>query len=136
MVARDGRSALVADYALGLMRVDLTTGAVGRVPTLPGVATYGIDGLYSHGDALIAVQNGWQPHRVVRFELDANGRVARSTVLAANDPRFSEPTLGAVIGDRFRFIANSQWDRFGPEAVLPPDAELAAPLVLEVALPR
>jgi DNA-binding beta-propeller fold protein YncE len=136
VVARDGQSALVADYALGLMKVNLRSGVVSRVPSLPEISTYGIDGLYGHGDALIAVQNGLRPHRVLWLELDAAGRIARSRVLAANDPRFSEPTLGAVIGDRFRFIANSQWDRFGPEASLPPDAELAAPLVLEVALPH
>lgn len=134
VVARDGRSALVADYALGLMKVSMVSGVVTRVLTLPEVCTYGIDGLYAHGDALIAVQNGIRPQRVVRIELDAAGRAARSTVLAANDPRFSEPTLGVVVGDTFRFIANSQWDRFDGEGRLPPDAELAAPLVLELAL--
>ncbi len=136
VVARDGRSALVADWALGLMKVNLISGTVSRVLSLPEITTYGIDGLYAHGDALIAVQNGIRPNRVVRFELDAAGRVSRSTLLAANDPRFSEPTLGAVIGNRFRFIANSQWDRFDAEGKLPPDAELAAPLVLEVTLPE
>lgn len=136
VVARDGQSAIVADRALGLMKVSLMTGAVSRVPALTEICTYGIDGLYAHGDALIAVQNGIRPNRVVRFELDAAGRVSRSTLLAANDPRFSEPTLGAVIGNRFRFIANSQWDRFDAEGKLPPDAELAAPIVLEVTLPE
>ena len=136
VVARDGQSALVADYALGLMKVSLRSGSVSRVPTLTEISTYGIDGLYGHGDALIAVQNGLRPHRVLRLELDAAGRVARSTLLAANDPRFAEPTLGAVVGDKFRFIANSQWDRFGADGSLPPDGELAAPLVLELALPH
>lgn len=135
VVARDGRSALVADWALGLMKVSLMTGAVSRVMSQTGISTYGIDGLYAHGDALIAVQNGIRPHRVLRLELDAAGRVSRSTLLAANDPRFSEPTLGAVVGNRFRFIANSQWDRFDADGKLPPDAELAAPVVLEVSLP-
>ncbi len=135
VVARDGQSAIVADWALGLMKVNLMTGAVSRVPALTEICTYGIDGLYAHGAALIAVQNGIRPHRVLRLELDAAGRVGRSTLLAANDPRFSEPTLGAVIGDRFRFIANSQWDRFDADGKLPADAELAAPVVLEVTLP-
>jgi sugar lactone lactonase YvrE len=135
-VARDGKSAIVADYALGLMRVNLVTGGVTRLQTLPEVSPYGIDGLYAHGDHLIAVQNGFRPQRVVLLALDGAGRIGRATVLAANDPRFSEPTLGAVVGERFRFIANSQWDRFDAQGQLPPDAELAAPLVLEVALPH
>lgn len=135
VVARDGRSALVADYALGLMKVDLQTGAVTRVQSLPEVCTYGIDGLYASGDDLIAVQNGVRPQRVVLFELEA-GRVVRGTVLAANLPGFSEPTLGAVVDGRFRFIANSQWDRFDEQGRLPPDDQLAAPLVLEILLPR
>lgn len=133
VVDADGRRAWVADWSLGLMRVDLGSGAVERARSAAEVCSYGIDGLYRHGRDLIAVQNGIRPARVVRFSVHGE-RIIGQTVLVANDPRFSEPTLGAVLGDRFLFIANSQWDRFDADHRLPPEAELAAPLVLEVPL--
>jgi hypothetical protein len=133
VVDRGGDHAWVADWSLGLMRVDLERGVVTRAKVAPGVAAYGIDGLYRFGRDLIAVQNGLRPNRVVRLELEGD-RVVGQTVLVANDPRFSEPTLGAVLGDRFLFIANSQWDRLDEANGLPPENELAQPLVLEIPL--
>ena len=53
-------------------------------------------------------------------------------VLVANDPRFSEPTLGAVVGDRFLFIRNSQWDRFDEQHRLPPAADKRRDLLRKV----
>jgi hypothetical protein len=133
VVDRGGDHAWVADWSLGLMRVDLRSGTVARAKVAAEVNAYGIDGLYRHGRDLIAVQNGTRPNRVVRLELEGD-RVVGQTVLVANDPRFSEPTLGAVLGDRFLFVANSQWDRFDEADALPPEAELAEPLVLEIPL--
>lgn len=133
VVDDDGRHAWVADWSLGLMRVDLASGAVTRAAVASTVCAYGIDGLYRHGGDLIAVQNGIRPNRVIRLKLDG-ARVVGHELLVANDPRFSEPTLGTVLGDQFLFVANSQWDRFDEANALPPVAELAEPVVLEISL--
>ena len=59
--------------------------------------------------------------------------VSAMEVLAANLPAFDEPTLGAIRGGRFYFVANSHWNRFDAENGLPEG--LPGPVVLELALP-
>jgi len=136
-LARDRRRLYVADYTQGLYRYDLEKRALTRLDVAEDICVYGIDGLYRFDDDLIAVQNGIRPHRVVRFELDRGGkRVRHASVLAASLTEFDEPTLGVVVGRRFHFVANSQWNRFGQDHALPPEAQLRGPVVLEVALDR
>lgn len=128
-----GDAIVVADYGSGLYRYDAGTEVVTRIAD-GDASPYGIDGLYAHRGALIAVQNGVQPNRVSRFALDAGGtRIERATVLLMNHPAFDEPTLGQVDGDRFHVVANSHWNRFTREHALPDG--LAAPIVLTLRLP-
>lgn len=123
---------LIADYGTGIYRYDLGTEQLSRIGDGPGVP-YGIDGLYQYAGNLIAVQNGVDPNRVVRYTLTPDGAsIASSEILAMNHPAFDEPTLGLVEGDRFLFVANSHWNRFDAEGGLPED--LAPPCVLEVPL--
>ncbi|MGH7703874.1 MAG: hypothetical protein ACREMO_12335, partial [Gemmatimonadales bacterium] len=99
--ADEGRL-LVADYRFGLYAIDLRHPGVVRL-TAPGEVTLrGVDGLYRHGQGLIAVQNGVTPQRVVRFAVDSGlTHVTSAAVLEANNPVFAEPTLGVVVGDEF-----------------------------------
>ena len=102
---------------------------------MPAQATtaYGIDGLYRHGNELIAIQNGIRPHRVVAFTLSADGRsVVSSRTLVSNLVEFDEPTLGVVHKDDFYFVANSHWNRFDREDRLP--AGLSGPVILKIRL--
>lgn len=123
----------VADYTSGLFRVSLRDGAAEPVPLPPLTSAYGIDGLYRHGDELIAIQNGIRPHRVVAFTLSADGgAVASSRILAANLEDFDEPTLGVVHGGDFYFVANSHWNRFDRDNGLPEG--LSGPIILRVRL--
>jgi len=136
-LARDRRTLYVADYTQGLFRYDLDKRALKRMEVARDICVYGIDGLYRFDDDLVAVQNGVRPHRAVRFELDRSGRrVRHAQVLAANLREFDEPTLGVVVGKRFHFVANSQWNKFGKDHALPPAEQLRGPIVLEVALDR
>jgi sugar lactone lactonase YvrE len=135
VLSRDRRALYVADYTQGLYRFDLESRALTRLEADPEVCVYGIDGLALHDDALIAIQNGIRPHRVVRLRLSDRGRrVASARVLAASLREFEEPTLGAVVDDDFYFIANSQWNRFDKDHKLPPAEQLRRPLVLRIAL--
>jgi sugar lactone lactonase YvrE len=123
----------VADYIGGLYRVATNSGAVEKVRIRTNITDYGIDGLYRHGKQLIAIQNGIRPHRVAALVLSDDGlSITAATTLAANLEEFDEPTLGAVSGDDFYFVANSHWNRFDRENRLL--AGLSGPIVLRVPL--
>src|SRR6185436_1010849 len=96
----------VPDYSLGIARVDTRTGAVSWLSASPDIALSGIDGLYWIGrigriqNALIAVQNGTHPPRVVRLTLSPDGgSVTAATVLAAS-PDLGEPTHAVIVEDQ------------------------------------
>lgn len=69
----DERSLFVADYARGILRVDLRRRSVTLVEAADGVLALGIDGLYLHHGSLVGIQNGTVPHRVARFTLSSTG---------------------------------------------------------------
>jgi sugar lactone lactonase YvrE len=122
--APDGKTLFLADYSLGIMRVDLGTGAIDHLEDAPHSTSLGVDGLLYHDHALIGVQNGVSPARIVRFALDeSEQRIVRVDVLDRLD---GEPTAGTMVGNRFVYVGTSQWDlhaddgRVKPGAVLPP----------------
>jgi sugar lactone lactonase YvrE len=125
----------LADYSRGLLRVDLATRHIQPVPAADGVLVLGIDGLYAAGDALIGVQNGVAPYRVVRLHLDGDGRrILAAEVLERARPDYAEPTLGVVVGSALYYVANSQWEQFREDGTIEAPAELKAPLVLRLPL--
>ncbi len=128
-----GKLLYVADYTSGLYRVSVKSGSMEKVPLADGVSDYGIDGLYRYGDELIVIQNGSRPHKVVALQLGNDGmEIVGSRLLAASLKEFDEPTLGAVHGDDFYFVANSHWNRFGRDNQLPEG--LSGPVILKVPL--
>jgi sugar lactone lactonase YvrE len=134
LVLDDGGGYLyVADYIGGLYRVSTQDGSLVRLRVAASITDYGIDGLYRHGDELIAIQNGTRPHRVVALQLGENGLgIASSRILASNLKTFDEPTLGVVRGNEFFFVANSHWNRFDRDNQLPEG--LSGPIVLKLSL--
>ena len=106
-LASDDRSLYVAD-GLGVVRIDLATGKSGDV-LIEGGTLAGIDGLYWNRGRLVAVQNGIGSPRIVMFTLSPDGaRVTKTTVLERRTEATQLPTTGAIAGDDFYFIANSQ----------------------------
>lgn len=117
--------------------LDAAMATLGRLVeklAVPATASdYGIDGLYRHGNRLIAIQNGIRPHRVTAFALADDGLAVESAeILAMNLPEFDEPTLGTIVGDDLYFVANSHWNRFDADNNLPDD--LSGPIVLKLDL--
>lgn len=116
-VAEDGRTLYFADYERGLFGLELATGAPFEVRVPPTLALGGIDGLVVDGNALVVVQNGMNPKRVMRLELDAGGRqVSAVKPLLANLDELVLPTMATRVGGELLLIANSQkgnYDRFG-----------------------
>jgi sugar lactone lactonase YvrE len=129
---RDAATVYVPDYALGIARVDPRTGAVAWLSAPPEIALSGIDGLYLIGDALLAIQNGTRPPRVVRLALSPDGgSIVQATVLAAS-PELGEPTHGAIVEDQLWFLANSGWSRFSGDGALVNDPPEDAPSMWRV----
>lgn len=131
----DDRHLMVADYSLGLLKIDPTTASITVLPPPEDVTLLGIDGLACYQDRLIAVQNGVPPQRILQFHLnEARDAIVATDVLEANNPLFQEPTSGTVVGDTYIYIANSQWNRFDAEGQLPDASELERPLLLKIDL--
>jgi sugar lactone lactonase YvrE len=131
----DERSLYVADYARGILRVDLGGRNVSLVEAADSVLALGIDGLYFHRGSLVGIQNGVTPHRVTRFTLNPAGdRVLRAEVLERAHPRHDEPTLGVLVDGELYYIANAQWERFGEDGRIAKPEALEAPVVLRLRL--
>jgi hypothetical protein len=117
-ISGDGKRLYFADYALGVFGVDLAAGKGFDLDyAADKLVLGGIDGLYWYDDALIAIENGMSPKRVMRLRLDKNGRrVEKAMPLDAANSAFGLPTYGAIDGDSLYFIANSQknaYDAYG-----------------------
>lgn len=133
----DGSGAHVADYSHGLLYVELRTGRVVRVADAAGTTTLGIDGIVRTGRDIIAVQNGMVPARAVRLTLDQSGRrVVRAQTVDRNGTIADEPTIGAMLGDAFLYVANSQWEKYDARGQRMPGTSLAPPVILRVLLPK
>lgn len=119
----DGQLLYVSDYRYGIAIIDLMSGKVGRLVADSPVADSpmvldGIDGLFRHGDSLIAIQNGMRPMRIVKIDLAESGRSAAAMqVLESAHSAWTEPVGGSISGGQLVYIATGQWDRFGDGGV-------------------
>lgn len=133
--SEDEKSLYVADYALGIFSVNLATKELTKLAKPKGTTVAGIDCLARFENTLIAIQNGVQPNRVVRFYLDNTGkRIERSEIIEMNNNLFSDPTLGVIAKDSFYYIANGQWSSFNPDGTLFPTDKLQELVVLKTNL--
>lgn len=133
----NGATLYVADYSLGMLRVDLETNAVTRLDDAPGSTSIGCDGIVWDGDAIVAVQNGVAPARVVRFVIDPGGsRIVRTEVLDRNVAIADEPTIGTIVGREFVYVANSQWEKYTDAGERKRDRALTPTVLLGVPLRR
>jgi sugar lactone lactonase YvrE len=129
------RALYVADYARGILRVDLDSREVRLLEAGAGVMALGIDGLYSDKRGLVGIQNGVAPARVVRLRLGAHGRrIEALEVLERARPDYAEPTLGVVVAGELFYVANSQWERFREDGGIDAPDRLQLPLVLRLRL--
>mgnify|MGYP003681890089 CR=1 FL=1 len=115
IAVRDDNSAFyVSDYRYGLAQVMISSRAVYRMGAVEPMLLDGVDGLWLHGNQLIAVQNGLNPHRITAFELDARvGVIASHRILERANPEWTEPLGGVISGDTLYYIGTGQWDLYG-----------------------
>jgi len=131
------RTLYVADYSHGLLAVDLAARTVRVLPAPPRTTIVGLDGITRYRRSIIAIQNGVVPPRVVRIDLFPDGdEIAAVTVLDRHLPVADEPTIGAIVGDRFVYVANSQWEKYDDQGRLKPNTRLTPPVLLALPLLR
>jgi hypothetical protein len=129
----DGRFVYVADYSHGLLRLRVRDGSVIRLPDAPGSTSLGCDGIVLHHGAIVAVQNGVAPARVVRFALDAAGDSIVSTRVLDQQPSLApEPTIGTMVGDRFVYVATGQFELYDDDGRRRPNTTLTGARLVAV----
>lgn len=132
-ISPDQRYIFVAHW-VGISRISLIdTQEVLIVPKAKTTLT-GIDGLYFHGNGLLAVQNGAGPQsRIMKFELNpVYDTVTKATIVESDHPSHNIPTTGVIVGSDFYYIANSQLQSFTPDGKIFPDEQLEPTTILKL----
>jgi len=114
----------------------VSSGALSVLVNPDRATSIGCDGIIWHRGALIAVQNGVAPARVIRIVPDeTHDRLLRIDVLDRNAGVADEPTIGTLLGDDYIYVANSQWEKFSDAGLRDPAKPLTPPLALRLHLP-
>lgn len=130
----DEKILFAADYSKGIFRIGMNDKKISQIGVDANTNPIGIDGIYFDRGNLIAIQNGFRPHRVARFFLNKDfSAVTKSETLEANHADFNEPTLGVLVGKDFYYIANSQWALTNDDGSLADD-KLKEPVILRLKL--
>ncbi len=133
-IASSGNDLLVADYREGLLKIDIDSKAVVKLTNQTPHPLKGIDGLYYQEDALVAIHNGLNPFRVVKYQLDeSHSEVVSFEFLDKALPEYGEPTLGTVVDGQLFYIANSPWGAYDEDNQLLLE-KAKAPIILKTPL--
>jgi len=117
-LSSDDKHLFIAD-GIGVIHVNLETGASTDIHPGAHSTLGGADGLYWYNGSLIAVQNGIGSPRIAAFKLsDDSTRITRTTVLENRSQFTSLPTTGAIRGSDFYFISNSHIDNLNGNKIL------------------
>jgi sugar lactone lactonase YvrE len=136
-VSADGRRLFVADYAYGIAAVDLAGGRITRLAARGIAMLDGIDGLLADGEGLIVIQNGTSPRRILRLRLDPDcAAVTAVEVIERANPEWGEPTLGTIDGGELLYVADAQWERYGPAGAVRGEGPTRPTAIRALRLPR
>jgi hypothetical protein len=120
--SENNQTLFIADYIKGLFALSMKTKNLQQISSAVDVSLKGIDGLTYYNHSLIAIQNGVIPKRVTRYFLDKNERrIERFEIIDRNHPAFNEPTSGTLVGNKFYYVANSQWNGYKDGKILASD---------------
>lgn len=118
-LSEDDKTLYLADYELGVVILKLEENRALSLGLPDHLNMGGIDGIYSWGNHLVAIQNGNSPERVIRLELDSTGtQVVNVRPLEVAHPAFDAPNYGTVVGDDLYYFANSQWHKIDSNGAL------------------
>ena len=125
----------IADYVRGIYRLTTKTRELIELKTNADVSLKGIDGIYFYNNSLIAIQNGVNPLRCMRYFLSKElTAITGYEIIDRKHPSFGEPTLGVVDGKDFYYIANSQWGGYNNNHKIKPDDQLQDIVILKYSL--
>lgn len=114
----EGTQLYVADGITGLVMVDTLAELAYAVSASEGLNMGYITGMVWHDGALLVVQSGFEPDRVIRMILDVAGaHVEEVAPMATALPEFDGPAAATLRGDQLVYFANAS------------TADPAAPLV-------
>jgi sugar lactone lactonase YvrE len=132
-----GSALYVADDSMGPLLVEPISGRWRRVVAPEGATLRGIDGLYVHAGALVWIQNGVEPARVVRGRLAGDGAtLGMLQVLDAGHPDYAAPTTGVLVGDTLFYVATAQLGAIRPGGRVAPADSMRENVILRLVIPR
>lgn len=106
----DESKLFVADYLKGIIVISMKVTNASWLQFPEGTTKKGIDGLVFYNNALITVQNGTVPIRIVKYDLNTeNNKITNFKVLDNNRVLFNEPALATISKGKLYFFANSPW---------------------------
>jgi sugar lactone lactonase YvrE len=134
-VSRDGRFLFVAGWYC-ITRVDLRSKTTLLLNSAPAIAAGCIDGLYEYHGDLVGIQNCVHDSgRVLRLHLNAEqNTIVSARVLESYNPLFEGITTGAIAGNQFYFVANTQLHKMGSDGAVPAEVQFNPLHVLRVSL--
>ena len=125
-----------AGDAQGPLRVDPATGRWQAVRAPASDTLRGIDGLYVHRGALVWVQNGVDPARVIQAPLSEDGLALRELrILERGHPDYAIPTTGVMVGDTLFYVATAQLDAIRPRGRVAPADSMKENVILKLVVP-
>jgi len=129
----DATRLYIADW-LGVIMVDLRDNSAQEVRPGEHTTLCGIDGLYWYKNSLIGVQS-MGTYRVARWYLSLDGSQVRAKkILEKGTPLVRSPTTGAILDDKFYFMANTGIDNLDDNARIIDAAKLEPLRVAVVSL--
>jgi hypothetical protein len=129
-LAKDGKRLFVADYSLGIAIVDLGTRKVDYLRHPENIAVTGLDGLYLFGDSLLGVQNGSEPERIMRYQLNPEQTEIIGQEVIEQGPRIGDPTHVIVVDGIAYVSTNVGWGNIDDHGNLKTGQHFAAPVLM------
>lgn len=135
VLARDGKRLFIADYSMGVAVITLpAAGAMAKVSYLPhpaNIAAVALDGLYLDGDSLIGIQNGTDPERIIRLQLNhAQTEITGAEIIEQASDRMGDPTHAVPVDGWFYVSANVGWNKVDDDTGKLKDGAAFTPPVL------
>ena len=123
----DNGKLYIADGFMGVMVVDPAQQTSVMLTGPENLNLGAISGLFYDQGQLVMIQNGFEPQRLMRLELDASGTNVETIIpLAMSLEEFDRPAFGTIRGDNVYYFANP--GRPGSDAENTPVMVMKTPL--------
>lgn len=128
-------SVYVADYALGVWRIDAASRQARLLLAPPGASLIGLDGLATDRmGRIFVIRNSGAPAGLFELELDRDGNPSALTPVLTGDERLGEPVTVRIMDGRAFVLADAQWDLFPDDRGAPAEPR-SNPQILSLPLP-